>query len=177
MDLRNTTLSSTRLRMKAFEPDDAADVYAAVTPGVTRFMRIDPSPSLDAFCDVWSAWIPAMASGTDLFLVVRLALTGEFLGVAGLHGIGDQEAEAGIWIKEASHGFGYGREAVSTLVGWAAGATGVQRIIYPVVEYNYPSRRVAESLHGEITERRRLKKTDGLDHPIVVYRIPVPRAG
>ena len=150
MDFRQTTLSSTRLRLKAFEAEDAADIFAAVTPTLTRFMVFDPSPSFEAFCEISTAWMPKMASGTDLFLVVRLTLTGEFLGIVGLHNIGDEEAEAGVWIKEAAHGFGYGREAVSALVGWAAGATGVQRIIYPVVEYNQPSRRVAESLGGVV---------------------------
>ncbi|WP_370677150.1 GNAT family N-acetyltransferase [Pleomorphomonas sp. PLEO] len=176
MDFTTTTLSSTRLRLTAFQAEDAAEIFAAVTPTLTRFMAFDPSPSFDAFSEVSSAWFAKMASGTDLFLVVRLALTGEFLGLVGLHNIGDEEAEAGVWIKEASHGFGYGREAVSALVGWAAGATGVQRITYPVVEYNHPSRRVAESLGGVVVGSRRLRKTDDLDHPTVIYRIPVPRS-
>lgn len=176
MDFRKTTLSPTRLRLKAFESEDAADIFAAVTLTLTRFMGFDPSPSFDAFSEVWSTWIPKIASGADLILVVRLALTGEFLGIVGLHNIGDLEAEAGVWIKEDSHGFGYGKEAVSTLITWAARATSVQGFIYPVVEQNHPSRRVAESLNGEIVGSRRLEKTDDLDYSVVVYRIPAPQA-
>lgn len=175
MDFRKTTLSSARLRLTAFEPDDAAEIFAAVTPTLTRYLAFDPSPSFAAFSEIWPTWIPKMASGTDLFMVVRLAQTGEFLGMVGLHNIGELEAEAGVWIKKTSHGSGYGREAVTALVGWAAGATGVQRIIYPVVEYNHPSRRVAESLGGVVVGSRRLRKTDDLDHPTVIYRIPAPR--
>lgn len=176
MDLTKTILSSTRLRLKAFEREDAPEIFAAVTPSLTRFMAFDPSPSFEAFSEIWPSWIPKMASGAELFLVMRLALTGEFLGMVGLHNIGDQEPEAGVWIKEAAHGFDYGQEAVSMLITWAARTIRVRGIVYPVVEQNQPSRRVAENLSGEIVGRRRLKKSDDLEFPMVVYRIPVPEA-
>ena len=99
MDLRKTVLSSKRLSLKAFAPDDAAEIFAAVTPTLTRFMAFEPSPSLDAFASVWGAWLPQMAAGMELLLVVRSKSAGEFLGIAGLHGIGNPEPETGIWIK------------------------------------------------------------------------------
>ena len=57
--------------------------------------------------EVWHKWLPQMAAGTDLALTVRLRLTGEFLGVAGLDRIGNPEPELGIWIKEQAQGIGY----------------------------------------------------------------------
>jgi RimJ/RimL family protein N-acetyltransferase len=172
LDLRNTDLSSPRLSLKAFVPEDAKEVFGAVTPRLTRFMSFDPSPSLDAFARVWGAWLPQMAAGTDLFLVVRLRSTGEFLGVAGLHGIGNPEPETGIWIKESVHGSGYGWEAVATVVAWASRECGATAFLYPVVEENRPSRRLAESLGGTVVGARRLRKSAGLEHPEVIYRIP-----
>jgi RimJ/RimL family protein N-acetyltransferase len=55
------------------------------------------------------------AVGAELHLVIRLASTTEFLGVAGLH-IGSSEPEVGFWIKEIAHGMGYGRESIATIV-------------------------------------------------------------
>lgn len=171
MDLRKTVLSSMRLSLKAFTPDDAAEVFDAVTPTVTRFMTFEPSPSLDAFASVWGAWLPQMAAGTELFLVVRLKSTGDFLGIVGLHGIDNSEPETGLWIKESAHGFGYGREAIATVIAWASRESGAQAFIYPVVEDNSPSRRLAESLGGVVAGTRRLRKSD-TEHLEVVYRIP-----
>lgn len=171
MDLRSTALSSKRLALTAFVPDDAAEIFAAVTPTLTRFMAFEPSPSLDAFAGVWCAWLPQMAAGMELILVVRLKATGELLGVAGLHGIGNAEPETGIWIKESAHGLGYGREAVIAAIAWAGRALAVPAFLYPVVEENRPSRRLAESLGGLVVGTRRLRKPAGLEHPEVVYRI------
>jgi RimJ/RimL family protein N-acetyltransferase len=88
------------------------------TPTLTHFMAWDPSPSLAAFAEIWRGWLPKMAAGTDLALTIRLQSTGEFMGMAGLLCIGQPEPEIGIWIKEAAHGAGYGREAVAAVVAW-----------------------------------------------------------
>ena len=84
MDLRGTALSSTRLSLAAFTPDDAAEIFDAITPTLTRFMAFEPPGSLDAFAGVWRAWLPRMAAGTELYLVLRLRSAREFLGIAGL---------------------------------------------------------------------------------------------
>jgi RimJ/RimL family protein N-acetyltransferase len=135
-------------------------------------MAFEPSPSLAAFAAVRVAWLPQMAAGAELYLVVRLRSTGEFLGMAGLHGLGNAEPETGIWIKENAHGFGYGREAIATLIAWASRERGTQAFIYPVVEENGPSRRLVEGLGGAVVGTRRLVKAAGIEHPEVVYRIP-----
>jgi RimJ/RimL family protein N-acetyltransferase len=173
VDLRKTGLASQRLSLTAFAPADAAEVFAAVTPTLTRFMAFEPSPSLAAFADIWKAWLPQMAAGTELFLVLRLKPSGEFLGIAGLHALDNPEPETGIWIKESAHGLGYGREAVATAIAWAARELGAQAFIYPVVEENGRSRRLAESLGGVVVGTRRLRKS-AIEYPEVVYRIPCP---
>jgi len=118
-----------------------------------------------------------MAKGTDVHFVVRLKTSQEFLGMAGLHNIGASEPEAGIWIKEAKHGNGYGRDAVVAVVSFAASALGKKAVLYPVAEVNGPSRRLAQSVDGEIIGKRLLRKSSGIEYPEVVYRIPVPLVG
>jgi hypothetical protein len=96
-------------------------------------MTWDPAPSLEHFEQIWRTWLPMMVAGTDMSLVVRLASSHEFLGMAGLHRINASEPEVGIWIKEAMHGYGFGREAVAAVVSFAA-RLGKQAVLYPVVE-------------------------------------------
>ena len=171
-DLTGIELLANRLSLRAFTPADAPEIFAAVSPTITRFMSWDPSPSPAAFAEVWRQWLPRMTAGTDLSLVIRLRATGEFLGVAGIHRIGSAEPEVGIWLKETAHGLGYGREAVAAIVQWSPAHIGATALIYPVAKQNRPSRRLAESLHGTIIGERNLRKSSGVVLDEVAYRIP-----
>jgi RimJ/RimL family protein N-acetyltransferase len=170
--LKGVALLSERLSLRAFTPADAPEIFDAASPTVTRFMAWDPSPSTEAFAEVWREWLPRMTVGAELHLVIRLTSTHEFLGVAGIHRIGSPEPEVGIWIKETAHGLGYGRESIAAIVKWATGHIRAEAFIYPVAEQNHPSRRLAESLHGTIVGARKLRKSSGAVLDEVVYRIP-----
>ncbi len=174
MDLSSVSLSSQRLLLKSFTSDDAREAFLRATPTIARFMSWEPAPSLEAFERIWQRWIPKMRAGTDASLTVRHKPSLEFLGVAGLHNTDAIEPEVGIWIKEFQHGYGYGREAVATIVAFVGSELGKQAVLYPVVEQNGPSRRLAERLGGRIIGTRLLRKAAGVEHPEVVYRIPAP---
>jgi RimJ/RimL family protein N-acetyltransferase len=167
-----TRRSIERLILRAFEPKDAPDSHAASTQTLTRYMTWDPAPSLEHFEQIWRTWLPMMVAGTDMLLVVRLASSHEFLGMAGLHHIDASEPEVGIWIKEAMHGYGFGREAVAAVVSFAA-RLAKQAVLYPVVEQNMRSRHLAECLGGHVIGKGTLRKASGIELPEVIYRIPV----
>lgn len=162
-------LSSGRLTLRAFQPDDAPDIFASITPGLTRFMSWEPPATPETFAAVWRTWLPAIAAGTDLHLVIRAGPSGEFLGLAGLHGIGDAAPELGIWIKEAAQRHGYGREAIETVMAWAAPRFEVRHFLWPVAEANLPSRHLAAALGGEIVGSAPHPKYTAL-----LYRISAP---
>jgi RimJ/RimL family protein N-acetyltransferase len=110
-----------------------------------------------------------MATGTDLHFVIRLRSSGEFLGLAGLHGIDHAAPELGVWIKQAVHGHGYGREAVTTVIAWASSRFDIDHFVWPVAEANFPSRRLAEALDGTIVGSASRTK-----YTAAIYRIPAP---
>jgi RimJ/RimL family protein N-acetyltransferase len=170
-DVATVALTSPRLSLTSFVPGDAAESFAVTTPTLARYMGWLPSPSLEAFAEVWRAWLPQMRAGTDVYLVVRLRATGVFLGMAGLHGIGS-DPTIGIWIKEAAHGSGYGREAVETVIAWASQQLGAESFIYPVMAANRPSMHLAESLGGVFASKREIRRSDGMVFEEIVYRIP-----
>ncbi|HWI25796.1 MAG TPA: hypothetical protein VN668_02425, partial [Stellaceae bacterium] len=66
--------------------------------------RSRPSPSLEAFAAIWPGWLPRMEARLELFVVFRRAARQEVVGAAGLHDLGRQEPEAGIWLKETAPG-------------------------------------------------------------------------
>jgi RimJ/RimL family protein N-acetyltransferase len=176
-DLRAVEFGSNRLSLRSFVPDDAPAIFPSATAAIARFMVWEPTPSLAAFSEVTRPWVPRMQAGTDAYLVARLA--GDFTGVVGLHRIGGAEPEIGVWIRQESHGRGFGREAVAAMIAWATERLGAAAFIYPVAAENQPSRRLAESLGGTLVGHGELRKPSGVVLPKVVYRIPaaVPREG
>ena len=138
-------------------------------PSLTRFMSWDPPPTAQAFADIWREWLKRIDDKTDFHLVVR-SKNGEFLGLAGLHRDNAAEPELGIWIKEAAHGHGYGREAMIAVVAWASRRFSPRAFIYPVAEANSASRRIAEALNGVVRESRSRSKFEE-----IVYLVPIAR--
>lgn len=161
------TINSPRLHLRPFTPEDAGEAFAAITPGLTRYMAFDPPVSEQAFAAVWTTWLPTIADGTDVTFVIRLRTDDAFLGLAGLHRTTDVEPELGIWIAEAMHGHGYGHEAVAAVRALASRRLDRAAFRYPVAEQNLPSRRLAESLGGVPVAREQNVK-----YIAIVYRIP-----
>ncbi|WP_454813107.1 GNAT family N-acetyltransferase [Labrys neptuniae] len=155
-----------RLLLRSFEPDDADEIFACITPSLTRFMAWEPSPSREAFASIWRNWGTLAEVGSDYIFVVRRR-DGLFLGLAGLHRAGSKTPELGIWIREDEHGRGYGREAVAAVAAWASRNPAIQYFQYPVAEANLASRRIAEGLGGIPAAERRDRK-----YKAVIYHVP-----
>jgi RimJ/RimL family protein N-acetyltransferase len=128
-----------------------------------------PPATPHAFAEVWRAWLPAMAAETDLHFVIRFRSSGEFLGLAGLHGIHHAAPELGVWIKQAAQGHGYGREEVEAVIAWASPRFDIDHFVWPVAEANLPSRCLAKALGGTIVGSASRTK-----YTAAIYRIPAP---
>lgn len=170
MGLPPIDIATRRIALRPFRAADAAEVFDAITPTLTRFMAWEPPAGPDAFAAVWHAWLRAMDEGTDVHFVARRVRDGRFLGLVGLHAANGECPELGVWMREDEHGHGYGAEAVEAVVAWAAQALQPKGFAYPVAEQNAPSRRIAERLGGRIVARRSEPKYEAL-----VYRIPAPQ--
>jgi RimJ/RimL family protein N-acetyltransferase len=159
-----------RLQLSQFRMMDAQEVFGCITPGVAKFMPWEP-PS-------WSEYLTrcekrVRAPEPDKFsFVIRRLNGGECLGMASLEDADSVSPELGLWLKESAHGRGFGREVVASLVEWGHASLGKRTFTYPVAVQNIASRRIAESLHGEIIGNRKNPKYDS-----VVYRIPSQVSG
>ena len=156
---------SPRLQLSQFQITDAEEVFACITPSITRFMRWDP-PS-------WSEYMARCekrlrAPDLNIFsFVIRRRDSKECLGMAALEECDTESPELGLWMKESAHGQGFGREVVAAVAEWAHKTLGKKSFIYPVAVQNIASRRIAENLGGEIIGTRANPKYDS-----VIYRIP-----
>lgn len=161
-------IQSPRLQLSQFRMTDAPEVFECITPAVARFMPWEP-PS-------WSEYVTrcekrVQAPEPDKFsFVIRRLDNRECLAMASLEDADFVSPELGLWLKESAHGQGFGREVVAALVEWGHAALGKGSFLYPVATQNIASRRIAETLHGEIIASRTNPKYDS-----VIYRIPFLR--
>jgi RimJ/RimL family protein N-acetyltransferase len=167
-------ITSERLVLRAFTASDAVESFEEADATVARYMSWNPAASLEAFAPIWREWLANMAAGRELSLVIRLGSTEAFLGVLGLHPADGTLLETGLWIKRSAQGLGYGREAVAAATTWAARRFRPSGFLYPVVDENAPSRRLAEALGGEIIGVRQRRKPGDVERRLLLYRLPAP---
>ncbi|WP_313439705.1 GNAT family N-acetyltransferase [Stenotrophomonas sp.] len=161
------TLQTARLVLQPFSPTDAGEVFAGITPTLTRYMAFDPPASVQAFEAIWCEWIRRIDEGSEYTFVVRERQAGSFIGIAAVHDAQTREPELGIWIAEREHGKGYGREAVAAAMQWCSAQCSPVAFQYPVAVENLASRRIAEGLGGVVVRTEQAAK-----YLQVVYRIP-----
>ncbi len=158
-------IRSPRLQLSEFQLIDAPEVFACITPAIARFMPWEP-PSWSEYLSRCEKRVQAPEANKFSFVIRRLD-NRECLGMASLEDADSVSPELGLWLKESAHGQGFGREVVAALVEGGHATLGKGSFTYPVAIENVASRRIAESLHGEIVGNRTNPKYDS-----VVYRIP-----
>ncbi|MGA7864709.1 MAG: GNAT family N-acetyltransferase [Stellaceae bacterium] len=143
------------MALRAFTAADAAESFEEASATIARFMSWNPPASEREFETIWQGHLSHMKLGTELHLVIRLNGTDEFVGRAGLH-----PAD--------------GREAVVAVTKWAGEKFRPSGFLYPVVDENIPSRRLAEALGGKIIGTRQRRKPGDKERKLLLYHIPVP---
>ena len=156
---------SSRLRLNEFEMTDADEVFHCITHEITRFLFWEPPQSLAKYRARREETLRSPNNDGYSF-VIRRRDSLECLGIASIDNVAATAPELGIWLKQTAHGRGYGSEAVRAVVQWASSALNKQRFLYAVAIENVPSRRVAESLHGEIVGTRTSPRNDSLVYQI-----------
>ncbi len=160
-------LSTQRATLGLFMPDDAPDIFAHISPVITRFMAWEPPATPADFEEIWRGWLDTAEEGAEFHFVARSRDDNRFLGVVGVHAARSDTPELGIWLRSDMHGKGLGRELIGAVIGWASRSLPVRHFEYPVAEDNIASRRMAEAFGGEVKERRSNPK-----YRSVVYHVP-----
>jgi len=170
--LFGVVIESDRLMQVPIRRDFEEAIFREFTPEVARYTW--PQPTGDradtrAFID---GALAGLARGDGLQLVVLDKASGGFIGCSGLHGIGGESPELGIWTASRSRGNGFGLEAVTAIIAWARERLDFERLRYPVARANVASRRVAEANGGAIAGERMTVNQAGAEFDEVEYWIP-----
>jgi RimJ/RimL family protein N-acetyltransferase len=173
-DLSQTCITSARLTLRAFTAADAAESFAEANARIAKFMSWNPPAYETEYRTIWQKSLADMKAGSQLSLVIRLTGTSEFIGLTGLEPADSDLLETGVWIKESAQGRGYGREAVAAVIEWASAVFHPSGFLWPVVDENMPSRRLAEALGGKIIGTRQRQKAGDKSRMLLLYRLPAP---
>jgi RimJ/RimL family protein N-acetyltransferase len=158
-------IRSARLQLSEFQMTDAQEVFACITPGISKFMPWEP-PSWNEYVIRCEKRVQ-FPDPNNFSFVIRQLDNNECLGMSSFEDADSASPEIGLWLKESVHGQGFGREVVAALIEWEHATLGKRSFLYPVAVQNIASRRIAEKLQGEIIENRTSPKYDS-----VVYKIP-----
>ena len=162
LDFTKVEITSGRLlltsQLKAF----SEDIFREFNDDIIQYMLPKPAENIDETMTFVNDSLRGMRGGWNLALAITVQTNGEFLGCCGLHGEGRHRTpELGIWVKKSAHGHKYGREAIQALSIWACAMLDLDYLIYPVDRANIPSRKIAESLGGQVFEEKQVKTARG----------------
>jgi RimJ/RimL family protein N-acetyltransferase len=172
------TLTTERLLLRAFRQSDL-DAFAAMQADeeVMRHLSVGASAGKPRTrIETWANMAQLMGQwalkGYGSFAVEERA-TGRFIGRAGiLHPEGWAEPELAYALAREAWHRGYAEEACRTILHWAFGATGAERIVSYIKPGNTPSARLAARL-GAVNEG--MGEVMGVPCEVWVHR-PVPSA-
>ncbi|MFF5790004.1 GNAT family N-acetyltransferase [Streptomyces sp. NPDC012693] len=140
------TLTTDRLRLRNFVPEDADAVYAICQdPSIRRWTVVpDPYTRQDAEFFLNRLVPDGWREDTDYSFAVEPLAGGPLLAAVSLTDRGMGVWEVGYWLGREHRGSGYMTETVRALAHWAFTALGCTRLLWRAEVGNVGSRAVAE---------------------------------
>ncbi|MBD3884336.1 GNAT family N-acetyltransferase [Phormidium tenue FACHB-886] len=170
-DLAFLRLDGDRLILSPLSLEYKDIIFQEFTDEVTRFMYPKPAETIQETEKFIRSAIRSLESGIDLTWVILKKPNREFLGLCALHRTNTNTPEFGIWIKVAAHGQGLGREAIAYLKEWANEYLQYDYLIYSADYRNISSRKIPESLGGQMARSFQLMSLGGQLLDLIEYRI------
>lgn len=172
MNLTSVIIQTQRLLITPITPTYRKDIFREFQEPVTLYMQPLPAKDISETDTFISESIKGLEAGNNLQLVILKKDTQEFLGCAGLHQLDIETPEMGVWIKQSAQGNGYGKEAMTAIKQWADENLSYTYIVYPVAEENTSSRKIPESLGGEVKKEYDKQMPSGREYHFLEYWIP-----
>lgn len=172
MNLNEVVIETKRLELTPINDSHLMPIYKHFTISITKYMFPQPSGNIGDTENFIKASMEGLTDGTNLQLVIHDNETNKFLGCVGLHNIGTEDPELGVWIRKSYHSQGLGMEAIRGVIKWANENIEFDHLKYPVDKNNRSSRRIPMSCGGKFVKSysmQNMNKTKELD--IVEYWI------
>jgi RimJ/RimL family protein N-acetyltransferase len=173
LDFSSLLIKGDRISLRSLTLDYAADIFAEFNSDITRYMMPKPAETIKDTEFFITDSINAMKRNKDVVFAIVDNSNNQFLGCCGLHRRSHLDSgEIGIWLKKDAHGHKYGLEAITFLCSWALDQLDFNYFIYPVDKANIASRKIPETLGGEVYQENQETSQSGIILDEVVYKIP-----
>lgn len=145
-------IETERLTLRAWAPEDAAELQMALTESVEHLVRWIPwatpePPTPERTLALLEKWTSDFEAGESFVYAVVDRASAELIGGAGLYPrVGPGGLEVGYWIRLHRSGEGYATEASGALTRVGLAVPGIDRIEIHCDPENLPSRRIPEKL-------------------------------
>jgi RimJ/RimL family protein N-acetyltransferase len=176
MDLTKERIETERLLLVPVSMQFKQEIFSEFREPVTLYMYPKAAEKIEETEAFIQTSVIQLRNGTNLQLVILHKEDLSFIGCAGLHNLNFTDPELGIWTRRPVHGNKYGQEAVKAIKEWADKHLTYTHLRYPVVEENIPSRKIAESLGGQIMRRYDKLMLSGRRYRVLEYWIYPPEA-
>ena len=173
LDFSSLFIQGDRISLRSLTLDYASDIFAEFNSDITRYMMPKPAETIKDTEFFISDSINSMKLNKDVVLAIVDNSNNQFLGCCGLHRRSHLDSgEIGIWLKKGAHGNKYGLEAITLLCTWALIQLDFDYFIYPVDKANIASRKIPETLGGNVYQEIQETSQSGITLDEVVYKIP-----
>lgn len=171
MNFLNLKISTARLLLLHISMEYKEDIFLEFSVEITKYMHPRSPKNISETEAFINNSIAGIKNATHIGLVILNKENQDFLGCAGIHDIKQKDPELGIWLKKAAHGHKYGQEAITAIKNWAEQNLDYNYLRYPVDKANIASRKIPESLGGNLADEYDKINLSGNILHIVEYRI------
>lgn len=171
MNLLRIEIVTDRLLLKPISIEYKKEIFSEFTEEITTYLPISPPLEISETELFIEQSRLALQNGKTLNLVLLSKDSEEFLGGAGVDYIDTGSPKLGVWLKKSAQGYKYGLEVITALKKWVEDNLNSEKILYPVDKANIASRKIAESLKGEIIRKYDCDKTNGETLHVIEYNL------
>jgi ribosomal-protein-serine acetyltransferase len=171
-------LCNQTILLRAFRPEDADELYAAVRESMVALGQwlswCHPDYSIQDSIEYLSARGDSFQKDAEHGFVILERSGGRLLGAVGINQVDKAalRANLGYWLRTSATRRGVAAEAVRLVAAWAFDTLGLERLEIVAATGNHASQRVAERVGAtrEGIARRRLR-VHGVQHDAFVYSL------
>lgn len=170
-DLKTVILESERLILQPISLKYTEIIFQEFNSEITKYTYSKPAENISETKDFINLALKNIKNNVDLVLTILNKNNQEFLGICGIHRINTVKPELGIWLKQQAQGNNFGKEAIYLLKDWADRNLNYEYCLYSVDQKNIPSRKIPESMGGQVFHEYQLTNQSGTILNLLQYRI------
>lgn len=154
MGNKKKDIKSLRIYLRVFTQGDVDECYLIITENITTYMPWNPPKNIQDFNKISEWWIKSIEKGNCLIFTIRNVADDKLIGIISLNKACSKNPELGIFIGEKFQGYGFGKEALHTIMQWGKYVMNYNSFLYIVAIENIVSRKLVMSIGGVETSRK-----------------------